>query len=94
MCKKFSFHYISLSIVKSLYYISTQPFSTNYKHYYKITSQGNGKFLAYMPCLKCHVHKKLTRLRGVDVDVGIGSLDSIINLPISSVGNVLMRLGC
>ena len=73
-------------------YISTQPFSSTYKHYYKIISQGNGKLVAYTPCLKCHDHSKLTGLRRMYV--GIGPLVCINNLLITPVGNVLMRLGC
>ena len=89
--KKYSVIYLSTG--KSLYYyISTQPFSTTCKHHYKIISQGNGKFVAYTPCLKCHVHNKLTGLR--KVYVGIGSPVCIINLLIAPVGNVLMRLDC
>ena len=71
--------------------ISTQPFSTTCKHHYKIISSGNGKCVAYTPCLKCHVHTKLTLLKRVYV--GSGSLICIINLLIASVANVLMRLG-
>ena len=85
-------YFILLSTGKSLYYISNQPFSTTCKHHYKIISQGNGKFLTYTPCLKCHVHNEFTGLRGVYVERG--SLVCIINLLISPVGNVLMRLGC
>ena len=70
---------------KSLYYISTKPFSTTYKHYFKIISQGNGKLVAYSLRLKCYVHNKLTWLRRVKV--GIRSLVCIINLPIAPVGN-------
>ena len=58
---------------------------------YKIISQRNGKFVAYTPCLKCHVHNKLTGLKRVYV--GIGSLVCIINLLITPVGNILMRFG-
>ena len=47
--------------------------------------------MAYTPCLKSHVHNKLTKLRRVYV--GIGSLVCIINLLIAPVGNVLIRLG-
>ena len=75
-----------------MYYISTQPFSTTYKHYYKIISQGNGIFVAYTPCFKCHVHNKLAGLRMVHV--GIGFIVCIINWLITPVGNVLIRLGC
>ena len=72
---------------KSLYHISTQPFSSACKLHHKII---NGKFVvAYAPCWKCHVHNKLTGLSRV----GIGSLICIINLPIAPVGNTLMRLG-
>ena len=71
--------------------ISTQPFSTTCKHHYKIISLGNGKFVAYTPCLKCHVHTKLTLSKRVYV--GLGSLICIINLLIASIANVLMRLG-
>ena len=63
-----------------------------YKHYYKVISQGNGKLVAYTPCLKCHDHSKLTGLRRMYV--GIGPLVCINNLLITPVGNVLMRLGC
>ena len=55
-------------------------------------SQGNGKLVTYTPCLKCHVHNKLTRLRRVYM--GIGCLVCIINLLTAPVGNVLMRLSC
>ena len=48
--------------------------------------------MAYRSCLKCYVHSKLTGLRGVHL--GIGSLVCIINLLISPVANVFMRLGC
>ena len=48
--------------------------------------------MAYTPCLKCHVHNKLAGMRRVYV--GIGFLFCIINLLITLVGNVLMRLGC
>ena len=48
--------------------------------------------MAYTPCLKCHVHCKLTGLRRMYV--GIGPLVCINNLLITPVGNVLMRLGC
>ena len=85
-------NFIWLSTGKSLYYISTQPFSSTYKHYYKIISQGNWKIVAYTPCLKCHDHSKLTGLRRMYV--GIGPLVCINNLLITPVGNVLMRLGC
>ena len=78
-----SFHFL-LTIL----YISTQLC----KHNYKIISQGNGKFVAYTPCLKYHVHYKPTGLRRVYV--GIGSLFCIIDLLIAPVANVLMRLGC
>ena len=72
---------------KSLYHISTQPFSSACKHHHKII---NEKFVVtYTPCWKCHVHNKLTGLSRV----GIGSLICIINLPIAPVGNTLMRLG-
>ena len=47
--------------------------------------------MAYTPCLKCHVHSKLTGLRRMYV--GIGPLVCINNLLITPVGNVLMRLG-
>ena len=39
-----------------------------------------------------HVHSKQTELRSVYV--GIGSLVCIVNLLITPVANVLMRLGC
>ena len=94
-CNKTFYWYVKvfiwLSTGKSLYYISTQPFSSTYKHYYKIISQGNGKLVAYTPCLKCHDHSKLTGLRRMYV--GIGPLVCINNLLITPVGNVLMRLG-
>ena len=71
--------------------ISTQPFSTTCKHHYKIISSGNGKCVADIPCLKCHVHTKL--ILSKRVSVGLGSLICMINLLIASVANVLMRLG-
>ena len=71
--------------------ISTKPFSTTCKHHYKIISSGNGKFVAYTPCLKCPVHTKLTLSKRVYVR--LGSLICMINLLIASVANVLMRLG-
>ena len=77
--------------IYSLYYISNQPFSTTFKHQYKIISQGNGKFLAYTPCLKCHVQNKLTGLSRVYV--GISLLVCDINLLIAPVANVLAKLG-
>ena len=52
-------------------------------------SQGNGKLVTYTPCLKCHVHNKLTGLERVYM--GIGCLVCIINLLIAPV---LMRLSC
>ena len=74
-----------------MYHISPQPFSTTYKNHYEIISQGNGKLVAYTPCLKCHVHNKLTRSsRGY---VGISFLVCIVNFLIVLVANVLMRLG-
>ena len=48
--------------------------------------------MVYTPCLKCHVHNKLTGLRMVHV--GIGSLVCITNLLIAPVRNVLMRMSC
>ena len=42
---KFWWQVIDYSTGTSLYYISTNLFSTTYKHYYKIISQGNGKFV-------------------------------------------------
>ena len=48
--------------------------------------------MAYTPCLKCHVHNKLTGLRRVYL--GIGCLVCIINWLIVPVSNVLMRLSC
>ena len=48
--------------------------------------------MACTPCLKCHVHNKLTGSRRVYL--GIASLVCIINLLIVPVDNVLMRLGC
>ena len=86
------FIWLLLSTGKSLYYISTQPFSTTCKHRYKMINLGNEKFMAYTPCLKCHFQIELTGLRRVYV--GIGSLVWIINLPIAPVANVLMRLDC
>ena len=56
-----------------------------------IISKGNRKFVAYAPCLKCHAHNKLTGWR---VYVGIGSLVCTINLLISPVANILIKLGC
>ena len=44
--------------------------------------------MAYTPCLKCHVHNKLTGLRGGG---GVGMVSLVCITP---VGNVLMRLGC
>ena len=43
-----------------------------------------------MPCLKCHVNSKQTGLRRVYV--GIGSPVCTVNLLITPVANVLMRL--
>ena len=57
-----------------------------------LIGQGNGKFVAYTPCLKCQVHNKLTGFRRVYV--GIGSLVYIFDVLIAPVANVLMRLGC
>ena len=48
--------------------------------------------MACMPCLKCHVHIKLTGLRRVYL--GIASLVCIIDLLIAPIGNFLMRLCC
>ena len=48
--------------------------------------------MPYTPCLKCHVHIKLTGLRGIYM--GIGFLVCVNNLLITPVDNVLMRLGC
>ena len=62
------------------------------QHNYKMVSQGNGKFLAYTPSLKRHVHNKLTGFRRVYVR--IGPFVCIINLLITPVVNILMRLGC
>ena len=45
-------------------------------------SQGNGKLVAYTPCLKYYIHNELTGLRRVFV--GIGSLVCISNLLINS----------
>ena len=94
-CNKTFYWYVKvfiwLSTGMSLYYISTQPFSSTYKHYYKIISQGNGKLVAYTPCLKCHDHSKLTGLRRMYM--GIGPLVCINNLLITPVDNVLMGLG-
>ena len=60
-----------LSIGKSLYYISTQPwFSTTCKYYYKIISLGNGESVACTLRLKYHVHDKLTGLRRVCLGIG------------------------
>ena len=64
--------------------MESRPFSTTYKHYYKIIIKENGKLVAYV-CLKCHVHNKLlTGLRRMYV--GIGSLVCIINMLITPVG--------
>ena len=71
--KKFPFDYL----LGSLYYISTQPFSTTCKHYDEMISQGIGKCVACTPCLKRHVQNKLTGLRRLYV--GIGSLLCTIN---------------
>ena len=71
-------------------YFNPTIFHNLEKHYCKITSQGNGKFVAYTTCLKCHVHKKLSGLRRVYEE--ISSLVFIINLLITPVGNVLIRL--
>ena len=68
---------IWLSTGKSLYYISTQPFTTTCKHHYKIISRGNENVVADTLCFKCHVHNELTGLWRVYL--GIGSLVSIIN---------------
>ena len=84
-----SFHLTIYWQVFVLYFNPT--ISSTYKHYYKVISQGNGKLVAYTPCLKCHVHSKLTGLRRMYV--GISSLVCINNLLITPVGNVLMRLG-
>ena len=46
--------------------------------------------MAYTTCLKCHVRKKLSGFRRVYEE--IGSLVGIINLLITPVGNVLIRL--
>ena len=54
--------------------------------------QEYGKSVACTPYLKCHVKNKLTGLRRVYV--GIGSLVCIINLLISPVENVLLKLSC
>ena len=83
-----SFH---LTIYWKVFVLYFNLFSTTFKHHYKIISQGSGKLVTYTPCLKCHIHKKLTGLR--TLYVGIGSLVCIINLLITPVGNVLMRLG-
>ena len=64
--------------------------SSTYKQYYIVISQGNGKLVAYTPCLKCHDHSKLT---GYRMYVGIRPLVCINNLLITPVGNVLTRLG-
>ena len=85
-----SFHLTIYWQVFVLYFNPT--ISSTYKHYYKVISQGNGKLVAYTPCLKCHDHSKLTGLRRMYV--GIGPLVCINNLLITPVGNVLMRLGC
>ena len=94
-CNKTFYWYVKvfiwLSTGMSLYYISTQPFSSTYKHYYRVIGQGNGKLLAYTPCLKCHDQSKLTGYRRMYM--GIGPLVCINNLLITPVGNVLMRLG-
>ena len=85
-----SFHLTIYWQVFVLYFNPT--ISSTYKHYYKVISQGNGKLVAYTPCLKCHDHSKLTGLRRMYV--GINPLVCINNLLITPVGNVLMRLGC
>ena len=54
---------ILLSTGNSLHYILIQPFSTACKHHYKTISQGNGKFVAYTPYLKCNVHNMLIGLK-------------------------------
>ena len=85
-----SFHLTNYRLVFVLYLNPT--ISTTCEHYFKRISQGNGKFVAYTPCLECHVHNKLTGLRRAYV--GIGSVVCIINLLLALVANVLMRLGC
>ena len=74
ICK--SFHLTIYWQVFVLYFNPT--ISSTYKHYYKVISQGNGKLVAYTPCLKCHDHSKLTGLRRMYV--GIGPLVCINNL--------------
>ena len=70
-----SFH---LTIYWQVFILHFNPsISSTYQHHYKIISQGNGKLVAYTPCLKCHVHSKLTELRRIYV--GIGPLVCINN---------------
>ena len=95
-CNKTCYWYVKsfhLTIYWQVFVLYLNPtISSTYKHYYKVISQGNGKLVAYTPCLKCHVHSKLTGLRRMYV--GIDPLVCINNLLITPVGNVLMRLGC
>ena len=53
-----SFH-LTIYWQVSVLYFNPTIFPT-YKHYYKIISQGNGKLVAYTPCLKCKVRTLLT----------------------------------
>ena len=43
------FSFDSLLAILLIQYISTQPFSTTCKQHYKVISQGNGKFVTYIP---------------------------------------------
>ena len=65
------FH-LYITEINSKHQSSFQSFSATCKHHYKITRQVNGQFVAYAPCLKCHVHNRLPGFRRVYV--GIGSL--------------------
>ena len=58
-----------------------KPLNYICNHYYKMISEGNGTLVAYTPCLKCHVHSKLTGLRRVYL--AIGSVVCIIKLLIA-----------
>ena len=53
-----SFH-LTIYWQVSVLYFNPTIFPT-YKHYYKIIRQGNGKLVAYAPCLKCKVRTLLT----------------------------------
>ena len=94
-CNKTFYWYVKsfhLTIYWQVFLLYLNPtISSTYTHYYKVISQGNGKLVAYTPCLKCYDHSKLTGLSRMYV--GIGPLVRINNLLITPVGNVLMRLG-